>query len=185
MHRQRLRQPFGKAGSVEHGRVGDADRRIGYGADNPLFPKDNACSQWCDVLLGEWHGDAAFDPSPVCAYCHLSRGTQGDGVLRHLHFDAMQSDARIGYCGAMHLESRLQTGWECEKRGCLPFFRRIPVATDSDCVECDDQQLAYQRGTVIHVPILVRSGEGYGKLFRRERRSSSRRTCRCSAPRHN
>lgn len=76
----------------------------------------------------------------------------------------MQSDARIGYCGAMHLESRLQTGWECEKRGCLPFFRRIPVATDSDCVECDDQQLAYQRGTVIHVPILVRSGEGYGKL---------------------
>nr|DAZ08850.1 MAG TPA: hypothetical protein [Caudoviricetes sp.] len=97
----------------------------------------------------------------------------------------MQSDARIGYCGAMHLESRLQTGWECEKRGCLPFFRRIPVATDSDCVECDDQQLAYQRGTVIHVPILVRSGEGYGKLFRRECRSSSRRTCRCSAPRHN
>lgn len=85
-------------------------------------------------------------------------------MLRHLHFDAMQSDARIGYCGAMHLESRLQTGWECEKRGCLPFFRRIPVATDSDCVECDDQQLAYQRGTVIHVPILVRSGEGYGKL---------------------
>ena len=83
-------------------------------------------------------------------------------MLRHLHFDAMQSDARIGYCGAMHLESRLQTGWECEKRGCLPFFRRIPVATDSDCVECDDQQLAYQRGTVIHVPILVRSGEGYG-----------------------
>ena len=77
----------------------------------------------------------------------------------------MQSDARIGYCGAMHLESRLQTGWECEKRGCLPFFRRIPVATDSDCVECDDQQLAYQRGTVIHVPILVRSGEGYGKLL--------------------
>ena len=76
----------------------------------------------------------------------------------------MQSDARIGYCGAMHLESRLQTGWECEKRGCLPFFRRIPVATDSDCVECDDQQLAYQRGTVIHVPILVRSSEGYGKL---------------------
>ena len=65
----------------------------------------------------------------------------------------------------MHLESRLQTGWECEKRGCLPFFRRIPVATDSDCVECDDQQLAYQRGTVIHVPILVRSGEGYGKLL--------------------
>jgi hypothetical protein len=86
-------------------------------------------------------------------------------VLRHLHFDAMQSDARIGYCGAMHLERRLQTGWECEKRGCLPFFRRIPVATDSDCVECDDQQLAYQRGTVIHVPILVRSGEGYGKLL--------------------
>ena len=85
-------------------------------------------------------------------------------MLRHLHFDAMQSDARIGYCGAMHLESRLQTGWECEKRGCLPFFRRISVATDSDCVECDDQQLAYQRGTVIHVPILVRSGEGYGKL---------------------
>ena len=85
-------------------------------------------------------------------------------MLLHLHFDAMQSDARIGYCGAMHLESRLQTGWECEKRGCLPFFRRIPVATDSDCVECDDQQLAYQRGTVIHVPILVRSGEGYGKL---------------------
>ena len=85
-------------------------------------------------------------------------------MLRHLHFDAKQSDARIGYCGAMHLESRLQTGWECEKRGCLPFFRRIPVATDSDCVECDDQQLAYQRGTVIHVPILVRSGEGYGKL---------------------
>lgn len=85
-------------------------------------------------------------------------------MLRHLHFDAMQSDARIGYCGAMYLESRLQTGWECEKRGCLPFFRRIPVATDSDCVECDDQQLAYQRGTVIHVPILVRSGEGYGKL---------------------
>ena len=85
-------------------------------------------------------------------------------MLRHLHFDAMQSDARIGYCGAMHLESRLQTGWECEKLGCLPFFRRIPVATDSDCVECDDQQLAYQRGTVIHVPILVRSGEGYGKL---------------------
>lgn len=85
-------------------------------------------------------------------------------MLRHLHFDAMQSDTRIGYCGAMHLESRLQTGWECEKRGCLPFFRRIPVATDSDCVECDDQQLAYQRGTVIHVPILVRSGEGYGKL---------------------
>lgn len=85
-------------------------------------------------------------------------------MLRHLHFDAMQSDARIGYCGAMHLESRLQTGWECEKRGCLPFFRRIPVATDSDCVECDDQQLAYQRGTVIHVPILVRSSEGYGKL---------------------
>lgn len=85
-------------------------------------------------------------------------------MLRHLHFDAMQSDARIGYCGAMHLESRLQTGWECEKRGYLPFFRRIPVATDSDCVECDDQQLAYQRGTVIHVPILVRSGEGYGKL---------------------
>lgn len=85
-------------------------------------------------------------------------------MLRHLHFDAMQSDARIGYCGAMHLESRLQTGWECEKRGCLPFFRRIPVATDSDCGECDDQQLAYQRGTVIHVPILVRSGEGYGKL---------------------
>lgn len=64
----------------------------------------------------------------------------------------------------MHLESRLQTGWECENRGGLPFFRRIPVATDSDCVECDDQQLAYQRGTVIHVPILVRSGEGYGKL---------------------
>ena len=86
-------------------------------------------------------------------------------MLRHLHFDAMQSDARIGYCGAMHLESRLQTGWECEKRGCLPFFRRIPVATDSDCVECDDQQLAYQRGTVIHVPILVRSSEGYGKLL--------------------
>ena len=86
-------------------------------------------------------------------------------MLRHLHFDAMQSDARIGYCGAMHLESRLQTGWECEKRGCLPFFRRIPVATDSDCVECDDQQLAYQRGTVIHVPILVRSGESYGKLL--------------------
>ena len=86
-------------------------------------------------------------------------------MLRHLHFDAMQSDARIGYCGAMHLESRLQTGWECEKRGCLPFFRRIPVATDSDCGECDDQQLAYQRGTVIHVPILVRSGEGYGKLL--------------------
>lgn len=85
-------------------------------------------------------------------------------MLRHLHFDAMQSDARIGYCGAMYLESRLQTGWECEKRGCLPFFRRIPVATDSDCAECDDQQLAYQRGTVIHVPILVRSGEGYGKL---------------------
>ena len=85
-------------------------------------------------------------------------------MLRHLHFDAMQSDARIGYCGAMHLESRLQTGWECEKRGYLPVFRRIPVATDSDCVECDDQQLAYQRGTVIHVPILVRSGEGYGKL---------------------
>ena len=85
-------------------------------------------------------------------------------VCCHLHFDAMQSDARIGYCGAMHLESRLQTGWECEKRGCLPFFRRIPVATDSDCVECDDQQLAYQRGTVIHVPILVRSGDGYGKL---------------------
>ena len=85
-------------------------------------------------------------------------------MLRHLHFDAMQSDARIGYCGAMHLESRLQTGWECENRGGLPFFRRIPVATDSDCVECDDQQLAYQRGTVIHVPILVRSGEGYGKL---------------------
>lgn len=84
--------------------------------------------------------------------------------MRRLHFDAMQSDARIGYCGAMHLESRLQTGWECEKLGCLPFFRRIPVATDSDCVECDDQQLAYQRGTVIHVPILVRSGEGYGKL---------------------
>nr|CAJ1764689.1 hypothetical protein AUSP0001_00027 [uncultured phage] len=26
---------------------------------------------------------------------------------------------------------------------------------------------------------------GYGKLFRRECRSSSRRTCRCSAPRHN
>ena len=86
-------------------------------------------------------------------------------MLRHLHFDAMQSDARIGYCGAMHLESRLQTGWECENRGGLPFFRRIPVATDSDCVECDDQQLAYQRGTVIHVPILVRSGEGYGKLL--------------------
>lgn len=85
-------------------------------------------------------------------------------MLRHLHFDAMQSDARIGYCGAMHLESRLQTGCECEKRGCLPFFRRIPVATDSACVECDDQQFAYQRGTVIHVPILVRSGEGYGKL---------------------
>lgn len=75
-------------------------------------------------------------------------------MLRHLHFDAMQSDARIRYCGAMHLESRLQTGWECEKRGCLPFFRRIPVATDSDCVECDDQQLAYQRGTVIHVALL-------------------------------
>lgn len=87
-------------------------------------------------------------------------------MLRHLHFDAMQSDARIGYCGAMHLESRLQTGWECENRGGLPFFRRIPVATDSDCVECDDQQLAYQRGTVIHVPILVRSGEGYGKLLK-------------------
>ena len=87
-------------------------------------------------------------------------------MLRHLHFDAMQSDARIGYCGAMYLERRLQTGWECEKRGCLPFFRRIPVATDSDCVECDDQQLAYQRGTVIHVPILVRSGEGYGKLLK-------------------
>lgn len=79
---------------------------------------------------------------------------------------AAASAADVGYCGAMHLESRLQTGWECEKRGCLPFFRRIPVATDSDCVECDDQQLAYQRGTVIHVPILVRSGEGYGKLLK-------------------
>ena len=40
----------------------------------------------------------------------------------------------------------------------VSFFAAFPVATDSDCVECDDQQLAYQRGTVIHVPILVRSG---------------------------
>ena len=65
----------------------------------------------------------------------------------------------------MHLEGRLQTGWECENRGCLPFFRRVPVATDSDCVECDDQQLAYQRGTIIHFPIRIRLDEGYGMLL--------------------
>lgn len=52
------------------------------------------------------------------------------------------------------------------KSGDVSHSFAAPVATDSDCVECDDQQLAYQRGTVIHVPILVRSGEGYGKLLK-------------------
>lgn len=64
----------------------------------------------------------------------------------------------------MHLESRLQTGWECEKRGCLPFFRRIPVGVEARGVECDYQHLADQRGTIIHFPIRIRLDEGYGKL---------------------
>ena len=150
-----------------------------------MLPEDYPSARWRDFRLGERHCDGSFHPSPSRSDAHLRGRAQCDDVLRHLHFDAMQSDARIGHGGAMHLEGRLQTGWECENRGCLPFFRRVPVATDSDCVECDDQQLAYQRGTIIHFPIRIRLDEGYGKLFRRECRSSSRRTCRCSAPRHN
>ena len=132
-----------------------------------MLLEDYPRARWRDVLLGERHGNAAFHPTPVRSDAHLRGRTQCDDVLRHLHFDAMQSDARIGYCGAMYLERRLQTGWEFENRGCLPFFRRVPVATDSDCVECDDQQLAYQRGTIIHFPIRIRLDEGYGKLFHR------------------
>lgn len=32
-------------------------------------------------------------------------------------------------------------------------------------MECDYQHLADQRGTVIHIPVSVRLGEGYGKLL--------------------
>ena len=129
-----------------------------------MLPEDYPSARWRDFRLGERHCDGSFHPSPSRSDAHLRGRAQCDDVLRHLHFDAMQSDARIGHGGAMHLEGRLQTGWECENRGCLPFFRRVPVATDSDCVECDDQQLAYQRGTIIHFPIRIRLDEGYGKL---------------------
>ena len=131
-----------------------------------MLPEDYPSARWRDFRLGERHCDGSFHPSQSRSDAHLRGRAQCDDVLRHLHFDAMQSDARIGHGGAMHLEGRLQTGWECENRGCLPFFRRVPVATDSDCVECDDQQLAYQRGTIIHFPIRIRLDEGYGKLFR-------------------
>ena len=129
-----------------------------------MLPEDYPSARWRDFRLGERHCDGSFHPSPSRSDAHLRGRAQCDDVLRHLHFDAMQSDARIGHGGAMHLEGRLQTGWECENRGCLPFFRRVPVAMDSDCVECDDQQLAYQRGTIIHFPIRIRLDEGYGKL---------------------
>ena len=132
-----------------------------------MLPEDYPSARWRDFRLGERHCDGSFHPSPSRSDAHLRGRAQCDDVLRHLHFDAMQSDARIGHGGAMHLEGRLQTGWECENRGCLPFFRRVPVATDSDCVECDDQQLAYQRGTIIHFPIRIRLDEGYGKLLLR------------------
>ena len=65
----------------------------------------------------------------------------------------------------MHLESRLQSGWEREKLGDFPLFRRIPVGVKARGVECDYQHLAYQRGTIIHFPIRIRLDEGYGKLL--------------------
>ena len=95
---------------------------------------------------------------------------------RGLHFDAMQPDAGIGHGGAMHLESRLQAGWECEKLGYLPLLRRIPVGVEAHGVKCDDQHLAYQRCAVIYVPVRIRLGEGYGKLcvMRLDSRASRR-----------
>ena len=65
----------------------------------------------------------------------------------------------------MHLESRLQTGWEREKLGDFPLLSRVPVGVEACGVECDYQHLADQRGTIIHFPIRIRLDEGYGKLL--------------------
>ena len=86
-----------------------------------------------------WTGGVVIRPSiffPVCVCCHLFRGSQGDGVLCCLRFDAMRSDARIGYCGVMCLGCRLQAGWECEDLWHLPLFRRVPVGVEAIGVGC-------------------------------------------------
>ena len=66
----------------------------------------------------------------------------------------------------MHLERGLQSSRKREKLGRLPFPRGIPVRVESNGMKRDDQHPADQGGAVIHFPVRVWRGKGYGKLFR-------------------